>query len=408
MRWRKQLREIATDRWLYRTTTTTTTTSTTATTTATTTAATTTTTTTKTSFTEKIKKPQWFGASVAAVTSNAAHLPPMPFPSNLALVVAEHVAKARGKRKEALDAIRDATGNFIYNNTMASFHSSVAKEGTIKFHKGVMKMTQTLLRTCNMPVNTDLEMLHLIKNGKEKLLYALTHSSSSSVSSAPPFAPSSLLSSSLPSEFQNYFDTFIRDVCAPKMATLYDGENALNAELDTIYYQCFPCIRVIRPDEFSIGPHSDVCYGHLPCSVNFYIPLTSIGGTSSLYLESEPGLEDWHPIQGEAGDIHHFAGATNIHWTTENKTKKTRISFDVRLIAGPHFDLMKCGGGRDGGQLDVYRRDPGYYSVCRLKSGEWIREGPLLKPDARVGYPWTLSVKKWGKMLAKIHKDDNK
>ena len=68
-----------------------------------------------------------------------------------------------------------------------------------------------------------------------------------------------------------------------------------------VYYQCYPCIRIIQPNEFSIGPHSDVAYGHHPCSINFYIPLTYIGGTSALYLESRQGSEDWHPVLGTEG-----------------------------------------------------------------------------------------------------------
>ena len=36
----------------------------------------------------------------------------------------------------------------------------------------------------------------------------------------------------------------------------------------------------------------------LSYSINFYVPLTPIGGTSALYLESAPGKEDWHDIKG--------------------------------------------------------------------------------------------------------------
>jgi hypothetical protein len=41
--------------------------------------------------------------------------------------------------------------------------------------------------------------------------------------------------------------------------------------------------------------------GHHPCVVNFYVPLTRIGGTSSLFLESRPGSEDWHSLEGNLG-----------------------------------------------------------------------------------------------------------
>ena len=47
---------------------------------------------------------------------------------------------------------------------------------------------------------------------------------------------------------------------------------------DVVYYQAFPCVRVVTPGAFSIGPHCDASYGHHPCSVNFYVPLTDIVG----------------------------------------------------------------------------------------------------------------------------------
>ena len=74
--------------------------------------------------------------------------------------------------------------------------------------------------------------------------------------------------------------------------------------------------------------------------------------------------------------------------------KYTRVSLDFRLIPGPLFEAAKCGSGIAGGQKDVYRASKGYYSCCRKQEcGEskvWIREGDLLRPDARVGFPFTI------------------
>ena len=607
---------------------------------------------------KKTTNPNWFGAAVAKITNNASALPSYPFPPNLTNVVATHVSKATDRRQKALKAIRDATGSAIYDATMTSFAQGPAKEGTISYRHNIEAMVQVLLKSCNMPLTTDLENLHLNPKSKDLMLYNLTKTT-------------------FPSTFQIHFDQFVRDVCVPKMAELcrhqttnknnrniimkkkmflnknsarqnkgryyeeengdiwysngqgwvkcsadvggilslaaaqqyfltlkktnkketaadkneqsdsnsYDFDNystrlsiedltelievnkqkeidkvihnwedvgirvekakrgrfnvlkgkikielpkttnieklskedaiqmveakALNhwstkkktpdkneqsdskssnasvgskiimiatqkhlpcgaratimedknrtqwlvyvtngsdlplepftsvggrrtiqksqegqkwkivspldasdsktssdASVDTMYYQAFPCLRIVRPDEFSIGPHADVSYGHHPCNVNFYIPLTSIQGTSSLYLESNINQEDWHPIQGQAGDIVHFAGATNLHWTTENKTSKTRVSLDVRVISSIDYHALKDGGDREGGQIDVYRRDPGYYQKCVLDAdNKWQRVGPLLPPDARVGYPWT--IKNWYKILPELFTKGN-
>ena len=116
-------------------------------------------------------------------------------------------------------------------------------------------------------------------------------------------------------------------------------------------------------------------------------------------------------LSGEYGEVvKHFAGAICAHWTTENKTARTRVSLDFRLIAGPMYHALCCGGKLTGGQLDVYRQREGYYSRCtrREAGGAWEREGPLLAPDPRIGFPWT--VKDWDKFLAKNAKkrDGNK
>ncbi len=47
--------------------------------------------------------------------------------------------------------------------------------------------------------------------------------------------------------FQEVFDQFVRTVIVKDVAATYPSCG------DTIYYQSFPCIRMVRPGEFSIG-----------------------------------------------------------------------------------------------------------------------------------------------------------
>jgi hypothetical protein len=108
----------------------------------------------------------------------------------------------------------------------------------------------------------------------------------------------------------------------------------------------------------------------------------------------------------QKGYIKHFAGALCMHWTTENKTQQTRVSLDFRLIDGIHYenDTIQRRSADNGVNPNAssYRQatwfTDGYYSVCSLNdNGTWEREGPLVPPDARMGFPWT--VKKWNKLL---------
>lgn len=137
------------------------------------------------------------------------------------------------------------------------------------------------------------------------------------------------------------------------------------------------------------------------------------------------------------GTIKHFAGATCLHWTTDNMTDYTRVSLDFRVIVGSMFHELKDGSSQPGGQIDVYRKTSGYYSRCTKQTNEsqdrlnntgsssssgsinddttediadmssvWKRDGPLLRPDARVGFPWT--VKDWDKFFRKHLQNKNK
>ncbi|CAJ1937297.1 unnamed protein product [Cylindrotheca closterium] len=350
------------------------------------------------------KKSQWFGYCVAQATNNASTIPFDPIPLSLRMVMEPHIDKARINRTQALDAIRHATGAEQYDRTMKDFTNHLMEEGQIHSLAAIQKLRSALLISLGLDPNFDLSKLHLSERGhKDKALCQLTQSYSS---------------------FQSVFDDFVRTTCVPVLASKYpswhmndDDDNDGGVEtVREIYYQSFPCLRIIQPDEFSIGPHADVAYGHHPCSINFYIPLTAIGGSSSLFLESRVGSEDWHPIEGDGQDqIKYFAGASCMHWTTENKTDRTRVSLDFRMIVGPMFDALACCDGDDnnGGKIDVYRTSKGYYSKCVFQgnndssfstntisgntndhhtSGIWERIGPLLPPDARTGFPWTVKV----------------
>jgi hypothetical protein len=280
-------------------------------------------------------------------------------------VIEPHIEKARVRRRDALSAIREAS-NMSKLEFDCLIHSPLAAESDFDFDIHQYPLRLALLKCTNFPMDTDLSQLHINPTAKDTLMQALTNNFTG---------------------FQTVYDNLVLSICAPRVASLLSDYS----DEDRIYYQAFPCIRIVQPGEFSIGPHADVAYGHHPCSVNFYIPLTKIGGTASLFLESRLGSEDWHAITGDYGHVKQFAGATCLHFTPENMTDYTRVSLDFRLIPGSMMDALKSGE-----KADAYRRTPGYYSCCRRGSnGIWQREGPLLSPDARVGFPW--NVKDWDK-----------
>jgi cytidyltransferase-like protein len=301
----------------------------------------------------------WFGSVMASATNSATEISFDPFPLQLRIAMEPHIRKAREKQSAALDVIGD-DWNITKIDILQQIQSSspLAVEGNFEYDTRSFPLREALLRCCGFLDSYDLSKLHLQDDGKDKLLYTLTSNFS---------------------EFQNVYDEFVRQVCAPRMVA------ATGTTESEIVYQAFPCIRVVQPGEFSIGPHSDVTYGHHAGSINIYVPLTRIGGTAALFLESRYGSEDWHPIVGDYGKVKHFAGASCLHWTMNNTTAYTRVSLDFRLIAGSIFNSLSNSGV-------AYRR--GFYCRCHLQNNSWERiDAEMPTPDKRTGFPWT--IKDW-------------
>ena len=153
-------------------------------------------------------------------------------------------------------------------------------------------------------------------------------------------------------EFTALYERLIVEVLAPRLHAAIGCER--------VVFQSFPCVRVHRPGEFSIGPHCDAQYQAPEVNLNFYVPLTKeIWGTNSLYLESEPGKEDWHPLELKYGELTTFCGVHCSHFTAENTTGISRVSLDFRLIPGCCYEVEPEQQPKD-------FRVGEYYSECAL------------------------------------------
>ncbi|CAJ1931001.1 unnamed protein product [Cylindrotheca closterium] len=114
---------------------------------------------------------------------------------------------------------------------------------------------------------------------------------------------------------------FVKEVIAPDCGD------------QNIVYQAPPTTRVVLPNGRStISMHSDKEYsGHQAAEINFWLPLTKVGGTNSLWLESAPGKGDFEPIELEYGQFLKFNGYDCRHYTVDNETDQCRVSFDFRV-----------------------------------------------------------------------------
>jgi hypothetical protein len=134
------------------------------------------------------------------------------------------------------------------------------------------------------------------------------------------------------------------------------------------YLQGVPNLRAHRPgDPNSVVPfHSDVLYGHSPDEINFWVNLTPVGGTNSLWLserteteilheklrQSRLSLEEFErlaiigatPIEDDGPGVHTFCCA-QVHGTKLNQTGTTRVSMDLRFLPRQGRENVKKRGG---------------------------------------------------------------
>ena len=101
------------------------------------------------------------------------------------------------------------------------------------------------------------------------------------------------------------FDAFVCEVVAPHLALAMDSAALCTSRV--LYGKL--CIRVQPPSTTNIGSaHCDAEYKHQPGQINFWVPLTAVFGTNSLFVESSPGQGDFHAFEGNAGDCFRFYG----------------------------------------------------------------------------------------------------
>lgn len=368
-----------------------------------------------------------FGTDVRAWTNSNPDEP--IFDSRFRSFISTHIDKARKKREENYNEIIEKIGAKLWNNP-----SSVASNSYVPY-PALRQERFFLYDVDTYPLHQHLADIL----GVDDLSLIHQHSIKDKKTLMKP-----LLDSRKRQTFHRCYDNFVTSFCIPLLHSLAMGENLFNDSRNdngqrkiSYRYQAFPCIRVNRPGEFSIGPNCDMSYGHSMGNINFHIPLTPTYGTNALYTESHPGREDWHPLKTKAiGLGYSFDGARCIHYTLENTTMHSRVSLDFRIaihreaimqlpasvnpsnakMMVEYSELMKKVLKEDKRCYDVhdvlcnkkmlednYSSFKGYYEEAYVELGTSSRSlashspgpvvckknGPrLMQPDKRVGFPF--------------------
>ena len=326
---------------------------------------------------------KWFGHDVRQHIGETPEAP--VFDKELRAIMEPYIANARRKREEARNPATMAFDPSIASNVGVPYRT-LRGERRFLFDPHSHPIHQVLAETLGVD---DLSQLHNhpIKDKKELLAPLLTREGRR--------------------RFHECYDHFVTSFCIPLLHSLAMTNNEFHstsptaASEITYRYQAFPCLRVVRPGELPIDPHSDAAYGHSIGNLNFHIPLTPVFGTNALYTESHPGREDWHGLTTKSPGLGFlFDGSRCLHFTLENTTNVTRVSIDFRIAIYRNGDPD---GGLCSKELLVDRfsnAGPGYYDEAAIAIGVGSSSFPgamlankagkhLLHPDARVGFPFT-------------------
>lgn len=128
----------------------------------------------------------------------------------------------------------------------------------------------------------------------------------------------------------------------PELETIYEKfiKEFVSKEFDEDFlYQSFPTVRFHIPGNVAVGRfHTDAEFGHPEGEINFIIPLTDSSDTASIWVESEPGKNDFEPIRLRIGTLIMFDGNHLTHGNKVNETGSTRVSMDFRILPLSKYD----------------------------------------------------------------------
>ena len=114
-----------------------------------------------------------------------------------------------------------------------------------------------------------------------------------------------------------------------------------------IAFQSPPTLRVVMPDaKPTISLHCDRHYaGHQSAEINYWLPLTSVYKSNTLWLESEPQKGDFRPMTLGYGQVLRFNGYECRHYTVHNHTPVSVELYRVNDVFGSCALSSACGGG---------------------------------------------------------------
>lgn len=122
-------------------------------------------------------------------------------------------------------------------------------------------------------------------------------------------------------KIQEIYDNLIKEVILPYLG------------LKEALVQKFPSFRIQLPNNIAVAKvHTDNSLGHPYGEVNFTYSITDMFDTNTIFIEKTTGEKDFIPMPMKANNNISFNANQNLHYNELNKTGKTRMSMDYRIL----------------------------------------------------------------------------
>lgn len=137
-------------------------------------------------------------------------------------------------------------------------------------------------------------------------------------------------------KFSNIYYDFIKSVVLP----IYSSP---------IVYQKIPTFRIAFNNNIAVGEfHKDKHYRNVDWAEkvsedNFFLPFTDAFDTNTIWVETEEDKGDFIPMNCNYGQIVKWDGSNLTHGNKINKTGKTRVSIDFRVISYDRYEPSEYG-----------------------------------------------------------------
>lgn len=137
-------------------------------------------------------------------------------------------------------------------------------------------------------------------------------------------------------QFQDMYYNFIRECILP----IYSS---------TIVYQKIPTFRIAYPNNIAVGEfhkdkqYRDISWAEKVSEDNFFLPFTDAFDTNTIWVETEEDKGDFIPMDCNYGQIVKWDGSNLTHGNKINKTGKTRVSVDFRVMTYDTYEPSEYG-----------------------------------------------------------------